>query len=144
MTTLSYAHPSYREYARGDCWAASSLKPLLAEGAGAKHTPSASSRCGSLLLSLSTDVRSFDDVIAFKDHQYKGMMKIADYFSWLQCRAEYKHIRPTTTLKRGTTHLWWKYAIKAVLGRWKHAVHSKTLHGNVPEDVRGMCTAAVL
>lgn len=43
-------------------------------------------------------------------------MKIADYFSWLQCRAKYSHIRPTTpVLKAGKAHLWWKYAIAAVL-----------------------------
>ena len=33
---------------------------------GQRNLPSVASRCGSLLLSLSADVRSFDDVIAFE------------------------------------------------------------------------------
>ena len=42
------------------------VSPPLREGGGGEATPPATSRCGSLLLSLPADVRSLDDVIAFE------------------------------------------------------------------------------
>ena len=53
------SHLSYRESARGHCLVAS---PPSGRGEGG--SPSATSRCGSLLPSVSADVRSSDDVIA--------------------------------------------------------------------------------